>query len=88
MVEAEEREREYAFECGRPFWGDVLSSERIDYRLLIVALEQELARIPDGLRWLQLVMLGESAWNACKQLRHGHLWFRRVMQACREIVLQ
>ena len=91
-MEAEEEElqqqHDWLLECGRPLWGDCLQTERIDYRLKMLALEEELARIPDALRWLELVMQGEKPRKAARRLHHGWNWYCTVLDACRRVLLE
>jgi len=85
--ELQQRE-DYLFECGRPLWGDALETARPDYRLKMIALEEELARIPDALQWLDLVLMGEKPRKAARRLHHDWQWYCRVLDACRRVLLE
>ena len=89
MEDEELQQREdYLFECGKPLWGDCLQTERIDYRLKMIALQKELSRIPDALQWLELVLQGEKALTACRKLRRGREWLSQVEEACKRVLLE
>lgn len=87
-MEEEQQRENYAFECGFPLWGDCLQAERIDYRLTLLTLHEELSRIPDALQWLELVLQGETAWQACRHVGRGWSWLCKVKDACQQVLLQ
>ncbi len=54
--------------------------------LIRLALQQEIAHIPDGMRWLELVEQGYSAWQATRALGRSAQWLREVREACRRAI--
>lgn len=82
-VEDEQRDD---IEYGTPLW-DTLEAERLDYRLTLLCLREQLSRIPDGVQWLELVMAGETVRKAARALGKTPEWLAAVHETCRQVLL-
>lgn len=72
-------------ECGIPLW-DTLEAERLDYRLTLLCLREELGRIPDALQWFELVQAGETARKAARALGKPPEWLAAVHETCWQVL--
>lgn len=63
---------------------DTESAQLFSYALTVIALEQALRNIPDGLTWLALLEQGYKATEAARLLKRNSSWLARVREACRQ----
>lgn len=70
-------------EDGIPEPEDTTASEAFSYLLAVIDLEQALRDVPDGRRWLQLVLDGYSGHEAMRMLRRDWHWLKRVREVCK-----
>lgn len=59
------------FEYGKPFWGDCLQTERLEYRLTLLALREANEQSLKRPLWLEPVTHGEKPGKVAGRLRRG-----------------